>query len=158
MVDYVHYPRKLWTMSTKTDQSSDVSLALLIDRFMRRIHTGLQQKAPAFDTENVGPGGGMVLLTLAEMGETEMGELSRRVARDKSQMTRMIRSLEKKELIYRRASALDARSVIVSLTPEGHQFVGIVQRTVAETIDELLGAASTEERAQLRSVLERVLD
>jgi len=63
----------------------DTDLALLIDRFMRRIHFGLQSKAHAFDTAKVGPGGGIVLLTLAEMGRPELHELTTRVSRDKSQ-------------------------------------------------------------------------
>ncbi|MEO1058707.1 MAG: hypothetical protein AAFY28_17520, partial [Actinomycetota bacterium] len=34
------------------------------DRFMRRLHGGLHARAPEFDTERVGPGGGMILMTL----------------------------------------------------------------------------------------------
>ena len=60
----------------------NTDLALLIDRFMRRIHFGLQSKADAFDTAKVGPGGGSVLLTLSDMGSPGLQELTRRVARD----------------------------------------------------------------------------
>ena len=77
----------------------NIDLALLVDHFMRKIHSGLQERAPGFDREAVGPGGGIVLMTLADSGRVSLNELTKRVARDKSQMTRMIRSLEAKGLV-----------------------------------------------------------
>lgn len=136
----------------------DSELALLIDRFMRRIHFGLQSKAHAFDTAKVGPGGGIVLLTLADMGRPGLHELTRRVARDKSQMTRTVRSLESKGLVRRDASAEDARVSLISLTDEGENVVRDLQRAVAETIDEILAPISAAEEKTLRGLLERALN
>lgn len=135
----------------------DIELALLIDRFMRRIHFGLQAKAQDFDTEKVGSGGGIVLLTLAEMGCVGLHELTRRVARDKSQMTRTIRSLERKGLVGRKASAEDARVTLVYLTEDGEQVVRALQQAVAGTISEILAPVSEAEEKTLRSLLERAL-
>ncbi|MEM8839299.1 MAG: MarR family transcriptional regulator [Pseudomonadota bacterium] len=97
----------------------DTDLALLVDRLMRSIHFGLQERAPGFDREGVGPGGGIVLMTLADTGKISLNDLTKRVARDKSQMTRMIRSLEGKGLIERAVSPKDARVTLVMLTPKG---------------------------------------
>lgn len=135
----------------------DTDLALLIDRFMRRIHFGLQAKAQDFDTEKVGPGGGIVLLTLAEMGCPGVHELTRRVARDKSQMTRTIRSLERKGLVGRRPSATDARVTLVYLTEDGEKVVRALQEAVADTIADILAPVSEAEERTLRALLERAL-
>ncbi|MEM7731791.1 MAG: MarR family transcriptional regulator [Pseudomonadota bacterium] len=135
----------------------NTDLALLIDRFMRRIHFGLQSKSHTFDTANVGPGGGIVLLTLSDMGTTGLQDLTRRVARDKSQMTRTVRSLETKGLIARRASPHDARVTLISLTQDGEAVVKALQSAVADTISEILAPISSEEEDALKSVLERAL-
>lgn len=135
----------------------DTDLALLIDRFMRRIHFGLQAKAHSFDTAKVGPGGGIVLLTLAEMGSPGLQELTTRVARDKSQMTRMIRSLETKGLVVRETSSRDARVSVVHLTTAGEQVVKDLQNAVAETIGDILDPISTSEAHVLKKLLERAL-
>lgn len=136
---------------------ADTELALLIDRFMRRIHFGLQAKAPGFDKENVGPGGGIILLTIADMGRPGLHELTRRVARDKSQMTRTVRSLEAKGLVERHGSANDARVTLVSLTPKGEDVVSQLRTAVAETIDEILVPISQIEKNQLKGLLQRAL-
>lgn len=135
----------------------DTELALLIDRFMRSIHFGLQSKAHSFDTAKVGPGGGIVLLTLAEMGCPSLHALTNRVARDKSQMTRTIRSLETKGLVQRKPSPKDARATLVSLTSEGEQVVLTLKSVVAETINEILAPLSQSEERLMRELLERAL-
>lgn len=135
----------------------DTELALLIDRFMRRIHFGLQAKAPSFDKEGVGPGGGVILLTIAEMGHPEMNELTTRVARDKSQMTRTIRSLERKGLVERRVSPRDARASLLSLSPAGEIVVGQIRAAVTETISDILAPISQSEKARLGDLLRKAL-
>ena len=135
----------------------DTDLALLIDRFMRTIHFGLQQRAPGFDREAVGPGGGIVLMTLADAGKISLHELSSRVARDKSQMTRMIRSLESKGLVIKEISPDDGRVSLVSLTPKGVAIVGELMQTVAEVIGEILQPISEDERRELTALLSRVV-
>ncbi|MEO0635458.1 MAG: MarR family transcriptional regulator [Pseudomonadota bacterium] len=135
----------------------DTELALLIDRFMRRIHFGLQSKAHSFDKAKVGPGGGIILLTLAEMGRPGLHELTTRVARDKSQMTRSIRALEEKGLVERSASEDDARVTLIALTDAGHRVVQELQGAVAETIGSILAPISKSEEDVLKSLLRRAL-
>lgn len=135
----------------------NTDLALLMDRFMRRIHFGLQAKAHAFDTAKVGPGGGIVLLTLADMGTPGLQELTRRVARDKSQMTRTVRSLEAKGLVARAPSPHDARVTLISLTEAGEAVVQTLQTAVADTINDILAPISGSEKDALKAMLERAL-
>lgn len=134
----------------------DPELALLIDRFMRRIHFGLQASASDFDRKSVGPGGGIVLMTLADMGCTGINELTQRVARDKSQMTRTLRSLERKGLIQRDPSSSDGRVSLVSLTTDGDIVVRELMAAVAEVIGEILEPISPSEREVLKDLMERV--
>ena len=131
----------------------DTELALLVDRLMRRIHFGLQARAPEFDRKAVGPSGGIVLMTLAEMGCCGLNELTQRVARDKSQMTRTIRSLEEKGLVQRQLSPDDGRVSLVSLTPEGDQVVAELMDTVADVIGDLLSPISHDEKETLKELL-----
>jgi len=135
----------------------NTELALLIDRLMRRIHSGVHAKAHVFDTERVGPGGGFVLLTIADMGCPELHELTKRVARDKSQMTRTIRTLETKGLVARKTASHDARVTLVSLTDSGQETVRAIQQAVAETIGEILAPISKSEEDVLKSLLHRAL-
>ena len=138
-------------------QIEDTELALLVDGLMRRIHFGLQTRAPGFDRRAVGPMGGVVLLTLSDMGRTGLAELTRRVARDKSQMTRAVRSLETKELVKREASPEDGRVTDVYLTEDGEQVVRELIAAVTEVVSETLEPISAAEKQTLKSLLQRIL-
>jgi len=142
----------------KIVQMQNPELALLIDRFMRKIHFGLQSKAHSFDTARVGPGGGVVLLTLADMDCPGLNELTQRVARDKSQMTRTIRSLESKGLVARKTSPNDARVNLVYLTEEGDRVVRELREAVADTIGDILAPLAQQDKELLRNLLERALN
>lgn len=134
----------------------DTDLALLIDRLMRRIHSGLQSRAAEFDTERVGPAGGMILLALADMEGCAQAELTRKLARDKSQMTRSLAALEGKGLLRRTPSPQDARVTLLSLTPQGEDVVTDLRQMLALTIDEVLSPLPASERSTLRTILTRV--
>lgn len=136
---------------------TDTRLALLIDRLMRRIHASLHQKAPSFDTERVGPGGAMVLFTLADMGPAQMHELAERLARDKSQMTRAVRALEQKGIVARAQSADDGRACVVSLTDKGEETVERLSRALADTIDDVLSPISPAQKRELETLLRQAV-
>ncbi len=132
---------------------SDTDLAILLDRLVRRLHADLQRKAPSFDPHRVGPGGGMMLLTLAELGEVPMHELARTLVRDKAQVTREVRGLETKGMVQRTASTVDQRVVLLSLTSAGAEFVETIQKELAETVDDQLGLLDDNEKRQLQTLL-----
>ncbi len=134
----------------------DADLALLIDRLMRRIHVELQAKAPEFDTQGVGPAGGMFLLTLAEHDGAPLSELTRLVARDKSQMTRMVAGLERKGLITRAACKADARVTRVSLTAPGRDTVAVLQAALTEAVDTALDPLDAQDRHAMRAILSKL--
>lgn len=136
--------------------SKDVQIAQLVDRLMRRIHAGLHARAPEFDTERLGPGGSMILLTLADVEPVAMNDLSRRMARDKSQMTRVLKSLEGKGMILREISRDDGRVCLVRLSDRGRKMVGVLQDVLAETVGQVLTPMSEDERDTFIGLLSRV--
>lgn len=136
---------------------ADTHLAILLDRLVRRMHISLHKKAPQFDTERVGPSGAMLLLTLDEMGSGPLHALTARLARDKSQMTRLVQSLERKGLILRTPSTQDNRVTLVSLTPAGRDVVETHQAAIAETIEGSLTALSDAEKQQFQALLAKAV-
>ena len=129
----------------------------MLDRFVRRIHLSLRQKAPGFDTEKIGPGGAFLLLTLDEMGPVPMHALTQTLLRDKSQLTREVRALECKGLVAREQSPTDSRVSIVSLTEKGDVIVRVHQRVIAATIDEMLAPLDADGQDELSALLRRAL-
>lgn len=134
-----------------------LALALDIDRFMRRIHANLHPKAQAVDAEKVGPLGGMVLITIAENEPVSMQMLTRQLARDKAQMTRLIQMLERKALLQRVQSSEDGRVSLISLTTRGHTLVSSFQAGLAEVVEDLLEGIDATERRQFSATLRKVL-
>ncbi|MEM8813495.1 MAG: MarR family transcriptional regulator [Pseudomonadota bacterium] len=135
---------------------TDTHLAILLDRFVRRLHVALRRKAPDFDKARVGPGGAIILLTLDDLGSVPLSELTHHLVRDKSQMTREVRALESKGLIERAQSDQDLRVSVMSLTEKGQSFVADVQRALAETIDEVLHPLSDDRKRDLTAILQSV--
>ncbi|CUJ23212.1 MarR family winged helix-turn-helix transcriptional regulator [Cognatishimia activa] len=131
--------------------------ALLVDRFMRQIHFGLQQSAADFDKRGVGPGGGIVLMTLKDTGEIKLNELTARVARDKSQISRLIRTLEGKGLVHRKPSQEDGRISLISLTESGEIVVSELMNAVADVINDILAPISSQETKDLEAILSKAL-
>lgn len=134
----------------------DIEIARLVDGFMRRIHASLHAKAATFDRHCVGPGGGILLLTLAEIEPAPIQDLVRRMSRDKSQMTRAIQSLERKGLIERRDLPEDARVCLLALTPMGQEAVDMLQQAVAGVLADILSPLSNGEQEALKDLLRRI--
>ncbi|MEM9628327.1 MAG: MarR family transcriptional regulator [Pseudomonadota bacterium] len=135
---------------------SDIEIARLVDSLMRRIHASLNAKAATFDIHQVGPGGGILLLTLAEIEPIPIQELARQMSRDKSQITRATKALERKGLLERRESPKDARVCLLALTPMGQETVDMLQQAVADVLANILSPLSSAEQQSLKSLLSRI--
>lgn len=131
-------------------------LATRIDRLMRRLHAGVHARAPKFDPEKVGPLGGMVLMAISDDQPISIQALTRHMARDKAQMTRLVQTLERKGFLEREVSGADARVSLLTLTQKGEDFVTVIKSTVAEVLDEVLGSVTVDERDQLMRILGKV--
>lgn len=122
---------------------------------MRSIHFDLGRKAPAFDREKVGPLGGMVLMTLADLQPVPMHELVRTMSRDKAQITRLLQSLGQKGLVEKLPSSTDKRVCVLRLSAKGQQTVDGLRQALAETIDEVLLPLNADERRLLKDLLRK---
>ena len=130
-------------------------LAFQIDRLMRRLNASVHSQAPVFDTEKVGPIGGMVLMTLAEIQPAPMQQIATMMGRDKAQLSRMFSNLERRELVIRSENASDQRSSLLSLTPKGMAFVATIKNVVGGAVDDLLTPLEADERAELLRLLSK---
>ena len=140
--------------------SSDnpAALALNIDRLMRRIHSELQQRAAQFDVHQVGPLGGMLLLTIAEHDSPEIQSVVDALGRDKSQVSRLIQRLERKGLLTRERSREDGRVFLLQLTGAGEDQLVRIKDVLSIVVGEMFSNLSKEESKAFSSMLERVLD
>lgn len=131
-------------------------IAYLVDRFMRRISANLHEKALEIDTDRVGPFGGMIMLTLSDIEPTPMHKLVEQMGRDKSQMTRAIKSLEDKGMLERHGCPDDGRISVIQLTKKGRLFVTEVKTVLSQVIDEILTPVSANERRNLIEILRKI--
>ena len=144
-------------MAIKEQAAPDTEIGQLVDRFMRQIHGELGRKAPEFDVEKVGPAGGLVLMTLADLEPVPIHELVRVLARDKAQITRLLQSLGKKGLIERTPSAQDGRVCVLQLSARGRTTVAGLRHALAGTIDDVLTPLSQGERDTLKTLLRKAI-
>ncbi|MEM1200464.1 MAG: MarR family transcriptional regulator [Pseudomonadota bacterium] len=131
-------------------------IAYLVDRFMRRISANLHDKALSVDVDRVGPFGGMILLTLSDTEPVSMHALVAHMGRDKSQMTRAVKSLEAKGMIARHGCPDDGRVSVLQLTDKGRTFVADIKEVLSGVIDEILSPVSAGERQSLIAVLRKI--
>ncbi len=136
---------------------TDTSLAINLDKFMRRMHVLLREKAPSFDTERIGPSGAFLLLTLDDLKSATMQDLADALVRDKSQMTRSVQNLASRGLLERVPCKSDARVVRITLTPRGQEVVRRHQAAIAQTIDDLMAPLPEREQQEFRKLLTRVV-
>ncbi|MEO0400363.1 MAG: MarR family transcriptional regulator [Pseudomonadota bacterium] len=136
---------------------SDIAtIALDIDRLMRRIHAQLQLTAPDFDTHNVGPLGGMALLTIADNEPVDVQTVSDALGRDKSQISRLLKRLESQGLIEREKSVSDGRTTLLSLTVEGRCQLNSIKEALTSIIGTILESLSSSERKAFGSALSKI--
>ena len=86
-----------------------------------------------------------------------MHVLTEQMARDKSQMTRMVKTLEAKGLVARETSSRDARVTVVSLTDAGNTVVQELRVALSSVIGEVLSELAPAETAMLEDLLAKAL-
>ena len=137
-------------------RSDPYELAYQIDRLMRRMNAGVVSRAPHFDKERVGPIGGMILLTIAEVEPAPMQQIADMMARNKAQLSRTIGSLERRGLVMRLANDADRRSTLLQLTPDGHDLVRRIKAALTEVLGEILAPLEADEHAALLTFLQKL--
>ncbi|MEM9709147.1 MAG: MarR family transcriptional regulator [Pseudomonadota bacterium] len=138
--------------------SHSYRLAQALDRIVRRLNGRMIHVMPAVDRLKLGPLGGMVLLSIADLEPCSIQSLCSQLGRDNSQMTRVLRGLEDKGVIRRQSDPEDRRSSLISLTELGQDLVAEMRLAMSAVVDELASAISAGERADLADLLERLAE
>ncbi|MEL6692789.1 MAG: MarR family winged helix-turn-helix transcriptional regulator [Pseudomonadota bacterium] len=135
----------------------EATLALQIDRLMRRFHSDLHPRAQRIDEEKVGPIGGMILFVISESSPISAQEIAQTLGRDKSQVSRVISLLVGKGLVEKSNAATDARSSDLRLTDKGLLQVAAFNGALVESAKTTLAALDQNELRQFSSLLSKIL-
>ena len=92
------------------------TLPFLLNRIAAVVTDGVNH---AFQSQGLNVYAARVLILLHLDGDHSVGDLALQASLDQSTLSHILRRLEKQGLVKRTRQALDNRSVLVSLTPEG---------------------------------------
>jgi DNA-binding MarR family transcriptional regulator len=99
-----------------------------------------------------------VLAALEEFGPLSQTELGRRLGMDRSDVVAVLDRLQADGRVERTSDALDRRRNTVVLTGAGRAHLDDLGTHLDDVQDDLLAPLTRAERAQLSTLLERVLD
>lgn len=96
-----------------------------------------------------------ILWSLAREGDTHLRELGRRASVDAAHVSRLIRTLEKQNLIARKPDPNDARRTLFSITPTGFDLYVRVRPKAVAVSDEFRAIYTAKEYETLMTLIER---
>ena len=97
-----------------------------------------------------------VLEALSHLGPLSQGELSKKILKSNANLTTVVDSLEKKQLVTRDRSSADRRRVSVTLTNDGERLISRVFPRHAEAIERKFKVLTMEEQDQLAVLLKKL--
>lgn len=97
-----------------------------------------------------------VLEALFHLGPLSQGELGQKILKSNANLTTVVDSLEKKQLVMRDRSASDRRVVTVTLTAEGQELIAKVFPRHAVIVAREFEVLSDKERVQLGVLLKKL--
>lgn len=98
------------------------------------------------------------LLILEKAEDLDQKQLAQLLHVDQTNIAMIIRGLEKKGLVQRLTAPSDRRRKVVSLTSRGRSAMKSIKRKARRVDEELLRALNRQERRQLISLLEKLVD
>ena len=99
---------------------------------------------------------GNILFQLSLNTQMTMGELSRKINRDKSTTTVLVRKLMKEGYVEEKPSAEDKRSKLIILTAKGMQYEKVTSNISKQLLDTFYKGFTEEEKLQFLGYLERI--
>jgi len=137
------------------EYASQVSVGYLIRRIFNLMSHELDH---AMEPHGLTNAQWLPLMKLSAGQAHTAAELSRCCELDASAITRLLDRLEDKALCQRVRSSEDRRVVNLALTPEGHQAAEVIPEVLCQVQNRLLSGFSEAEWAQLKSLLQRLVD
>ena len=128
---------------------------------LRQVRDGLvRQLDTSMAEENLGIGFThyLGLKVLAARAPCTANELAQALDQVPSAVTRLLDKLEALDCVRREPHAQDRRALQIVLTDEGRQLWARLKQRGDQTIDDAMRDLSTDERAQLLSLMTRVRD
>lgn len=102
-------------------------------------------------------GEGRCLAAVGSFAPLSVKDVARQANLDKSQASRAVQTLVDKGLVAKKASAVDGRGVVLTLTAQGRRVWQRVMAVIERRNEEILACLSTAERRELDRLLGRVL-
>ena len=99
---------------------------------------------------------GFILFLLSENAEMSMGEIAKKINRDKSTTTVLIRKLIDEKLVKSASSSKDSRKKIISLTAEGKKYNNFTSEISSKLLSICYKNFSAEEKETLLNLLEKM--
>ncbi|GEO24778.1 MarR family transcriptional regulator [Alicyclobacillus acidoterrestris] len=126
------------------------SLGILISQTYRKVayYTMLHFKPYGITTEQW-----LVLLTISRHEGVTQTQLADLTKKDKTTITRIVDSLERKKWVRRRPSVDDRRVVHTIATSEGKRLAEVLAQVERAVLDALFATYSEEDKEQLRRAL-----
>lgn len=97
-----------------------------------------------------------VLEALYHLGPLCQGELGKKILKSNANLTTVVDSLEKKQLVIRDRSASDRRRVCVQLTTDGEQLIARIFPRHAEAITAEMAVLSAADQQELARLLKKL--
>jgi DNA-binding MarR family transcriptional regulator len=112
----------------------------------------------AFARDGLSGRGHFVLVCLSEYGELSQRELADLIAMDRSDLVKLLDTLESSGQLRRAADPRDRRRHVLSITPAGAETMRRGEHLMGRATDDLLHRLTPDERATLHRLILRALD
>lgn len=139
-------------MNTKTKSELSTLFSSLFTHYKRSLTMALKARGYALAAADI-----KLLGYLHQNPGASMQKLATVTVKDKAQITRKVRELEGKKLIYRQKDAVDNRSYQLFLTPEGAQLQTKTMAIRAQVLQQLSANLTVAEQKKLHGLLSKCL-
>ena len=133
-----------------SDSSSDEELAARLRLATGRLHRRFSRLAVGGLT----PSQLSVLVTIEQYGPLRLGDLATREVITPPTVTRLVASLQDRELVSRVTDPEDGRAALIEIAPAGRLLLDRIRRERTVAIAERLGRLDPATRAQVGSAVE----
>ncbi|RCK69641.1 MarR family transcriptional regulator [Desertihabitans brevis] len=145
-------------VADRTASYFPVLAAERLDIALCRASTAVSRAAETEAAQSgIGVGQHLVLKMLAEVGPSSQRTLSDELRIDRTVMVGICDALEKDGYVERRRDPGDRRAYAVTITDSGRLLLSRAEAKVPEFLDATFGALSRAERAQLSTLLGKLL-
>lgn len=99
---------------------------------------------------------GFILLTISEADGTPVTKIAPRMGMEPNSLSRVLKTMEDRELIQRKRDATDKRKVFIHLTDKGRDMRKIALKAVFKVNNELYDTISNEKLAAFFEVINQI--